>query len=361
MTADRIAILMHDFAPGGSERIAIRLGNEWARQGRQVSLLLGNDGGASRRLVDERVELVVADPAVPRGLGMRRRLAGRLPALVARARAQLLFVPGNYHFPIAAAFARKRPRPAIVAKLSNPIGRAGRSWWGQTVFEAVLRHRLGPVEAIVAMSPALAREAERVLGAGSVVAIAQPSLPDRPLPLAPTAVAPVVVAAGRFVPQKRFDLLVEALSLLETPAARLILLGDGAGRAALAAQASRLGLDGRLSMPGHVDDIRASLDVARLCVISSDYEGYPAVAVEALAAGVPVVATDCSPAIGEILADPALGTIVPPGDATALAGAIDARLATPPPDRAALAASVAGHRIGPIASEYLALFDRLTG
>jgi glycosyltransferase involved in cell wall biosynthesis len=112
-------------------------------------------------------------------------------------------------------------------------------------------------------------------------------------------------------------------------------------------------------MPGHVDDIREALDRARLCVISSDYEGCPAVAIEALAAGVPVVATDCSPAFREILGDRHLGTIVPTGDAAALAAAIDARLTGSPAERAALAASVIGHRIGPIAGAYLALFDRL--
>ena len=115
--------------------------------------------------------------------------------------------------------------------------------------------------------------------------------------------------------------------------ARLILLGEGRLRGALAARARRLGIEQRVAMPGYVDDIRAALDRARLCVISSDYEGYPAVAIEALAAGVPVVATDCSPAIHEILGDPRLGMIVPAGDAAALAVAIDARLASVPANR----------------------------
>jgi len=359
MTADRIAILLHDFAPGGSERIAVRLANEWARQGRMVTLLVGNEGGALRRMVEADIAVIAAEPPVKRAWGMRRRLARRLPGLVAAARPQLLFVPGNYHFPIVARFARRRDRPAIVAKLSNPVTRNGRSRLAQALFDAVLRQRLGRVEAVIAMSPALAGEAEAVLGRGSVVAIAQPSLPDQPPPSGPATAEPVIIAAGRFVVQKRFDLLLAAMARLATADARLVLLGDGPGRAALSAQVRRLGLVGRVAMPGHVDDIRAALDGARLCVISSDYEGYPAVAVEALAAGVPVVATDCSPAIRELLGDPALGTIVPPRDAAALAAAIDARLSGPPPVRAALARSVTGHRIGPIAAEYLALFDRL--
>jgi glycosyltransferase involved in cell wall biosynthesis len=359
MTAERLAILLHDFAPGGSERIAIRLANQWAQQGRAVTLITGNEGGALRAMVDDTVAVIAADPPVMRGWGMRRRLARRLPALVAAARPDLLFVPGNYHFPIVAPLTRQRRRPAIVAKLSNPVTRKGRNWLAKQLFDAVLRRRLGRVDAVVAMSPALAAEAEAVLGEGSVIPIAQPTLPDAPLPLAPAAAEPVIVAAGRFVAQKRFDLLLDALARLASADARLTLLGDGPRRSALSAQARRLGIDWRVAMPGHVDDIRATLDRARLCVISSDYEGYPAVAIEALAAGVPVVATDCSPAIREILCDPMRGMIVAPGDAAALAAAIDARLSAPPADRAILAETANGHRIGAIAAEYLALFDRL--
>src|SRR5581483_8709648 len=138
-------------------------------------------------------------------------------------------------------------------------------------------------------------------------------------PLAPPVAAPVIVAAGRLVAQKRFDLLVEAMARLATRDARLVLLGNGPQRARLAARVTALGLAERISMPGQVEDVRSALDAARLCVVSSDYEGYPAVAIEALAAGVPLVATDCSPAIGEILSDPMRGTIVPRGDTAALA------------------------------------------
>jgi glycosyltransferase involved in cell wall biosynthesis len=359
MTADRLAVLLHDFAPGGSERIAIRLANEWARQGRAVTLLTGNDSGALRAMVDDAVAVITADPPVRRGRGMRRLLARRLPGLIAAARPALLFVPGNYHFPVAARFSRRAMRPAIVAKLSNPVMRKGRGRLAQALFDAVLRLRLSRVDAVVAMSPALAAEAEAVIGAGRVIPIAQPSLADEAVSPGAAVAAPVIVAAGRFVAQKRFDLLLEAMAHLATPAAELILLGDGPARAALSARARRLGLGARVVMPGYVDDIRDALDRARLCVISSDYEGYPAVAIEALAAGVPLVATDCSPAIREILSKPSLGTVVPPGDASALAKAIDAQLSAPAPDRAMLAGSVTGHRIGAIARDYLALFDRL--
>src|SRR5262249_33210832 len=155
--------------------------------------------------------------------GTRRRLARQLPRLVAAARPQLLFVPGNYHFPIVARFTRRRDRPAIVAKLSNPVRRNERARPVQALFDIALRWRLGRAEAAVAMSPAVAAEAAGVLGPGSAGTIAQPSLADVPAVLAPAIAEPVIVAAGRFVAQKRFDLLLDAMARLTTPDARLIL------------------------------------------------------------------------------------------------------------------------------------------
>ena len=142
MTADRIAILLHDFTPGGSERIAIRLANEWASRGRSVTIIAGDEGGTLRPMVGDDVTVVGAQPPVWRGSGTRRRLARLLPGLLESTKPRLLFVPGNYHFRIVASLARQRHRPAIVAKLSNPVRRAGRHPLAQRVFDATLRHRL---------------------------------------------------------------------------------------------------------------------------------------------------------------------------------------------------------------------------
>ena len=178
MTADRIAILLHDFAPGGSERIAVRLRrNEWARQGRMVTLIVGNRSGALRRMVGADVTVIAAEPPVKRGWGMRRRLARRLSGLIVAARPQLLFVPGNYHFPVVARFARRGERPSIVAKLSNPVARKGRPWLAQTLLDAMMRVRLGRIEAVVAMSPALAADTETFWAAAALSRSPSPACP----------------------------------------------------------------------------------------------------------------------------------------------------------------------------------------
>ena len=123
-------------------------------------------------------------------------------------------------------------------------------------------------------------------------------------------------------------------------------------------QSRALEIADRVEFIGYVTDIRPWLDAARLFVLASDFEGYPAVLVEALAAGRPVVATDCTPAT-RLLDAPGAGTVVPLDDSEALARAISAMLAQSPPDPEALAALVAHHRIGAVATEYLDLFAAL--
>ena len=137
-------------------------------------------------------------------------------------------------------------------------------------------------------------------------------------------------------------------------------MGEGPLRADLAALAASLGVGDRVELPGYVPDLRPWLDRARVFLLSSRYEGYGAVVVEALAAGRPVVAFDTTPAVGELLSGaPDRGIVVPAGDLDALARALERALARPSRDPAALAAAVDRFRIGPVAQAYLALFDEV--
>ncbi len=102
---------------------------------------------------------------------------------------------------------------------------------------------------------------------------------------------------------------------------------------------------------------RPWLDAARAFLLSSWYEGYAAVIVEALDAGRPVVATDCTPAAFELLSHHGAGAVAPIGDAAALAACLRRVLSAAPPDADRLADAVADYRIGPISLAYLQVFD----
>ncbi len=135
---------------------------------------------------------------------------------------------------------------------------------------------------------------------------------------------PVIIAVGRFHPQKNFPLLLEAFAevRLRYSKARLLILGDGAERPKLEALVKKLGLSGSVEMPGFVANPYAYMRRAKLFVLSSDYEGLPTVLVEALACGCPVVATNCPSGPDEILQGGKYGQLVTPGNKEELCAAI---------------------------------------
>lgn len=141
---------------------------------------------------------------------------------------------------------------------------------------------------------------------------------------------PVLLAAGRLAPQKDFPTLLNAFARVRSRReARLVILGEGPERARLERLAADLGIAADLKMPGAVLNPFAYMARARLFVLSSAWEGFGNVLVEALACGCPVVSTDCPSGPGEILDGGAFGRLVPVGDEEALADGILRALASP--------------------------------
>lgn len=137
---------------------------------------------------------------------------------------------------------------------------------------------------------------------------------------------PALLTVGRLNPQKNHAGLLAALARTHTEAV-LLVAGDGALRPALEARAAELGLRDRVRWLGVRTDVADLLAAADLFVLASDWEGNPLVVMEAMAAGRPVVAT----AVGCVpeLVPAEAGILVPPGDALALARALDLVLGDP--------------------------------
>jgi glycosyltransferase involved in cell wall biosynthesis len=148
--------------------------------------------------------------------------------------------------------------------------------------------------------------------------------------LAPTGV-PMLLSVGRLTDQKDHMTLVRAFALVraERPCT-LVILGEGERRAAVVAEARRLGVADDVTLPGFVPNPYPHFRRAAAFVLSSRWEGLPTALIEALALGVPVVSTDCDAGPREILGDGRYGALVPVGDARALAAAILSTLNRPP-------------------------------
>jgi glycosyltransferase involved in cell wall biosynthesis len=182
---------------------------------------------------------------------------------------------------------------------------------------------------------------------------------------ADSGISQVVLAAGRLSPEKGFGVLVEAAETIcrDNPRAGIVLFGEGMLRPELERRIAALGLDRRFLMPGFRTDLDALIGAADTVVLPSYTEGLPNVALEASAAGVPVVAT----AVGgtpEAISDGESGYLVPPGQPLAIASRVSEllrdeglrkRFGAAGPERMRARFTFEAQ-----AAEYLRLFDRMS-
>ena len=138
---------------------------------------------------------------------------------------------------------------------------------------------------------------------------------------------PYVAAVGRLVPQKGFDVLLEAFARLDAPEVDLLIAGDGPERRRLEALRERLGLGARVHLLGVMDraTVASLYRGARLVACTSRWEGLPLVCLEAMASGRAVVASRVD-GIPDAVGDGETGLLVPPEDPLALADALGALL-----------------------------------
>jgi glycosyltransferase involved in cell wall biosynthesis len=136
---------------------------------------------------------------------------------------------------------------------------------------------------------------------------------------------PIILACGRLSRDKNYPFLVRAFAQMKTSHARLVILGEGLDRGRIEAEIARLGLADRVSLPGYTDPT-LWYDKASCFAMSSSRETFGLVIVEALAAGLPIVAT-ASGGPDEILENGRYGCVVAQDNEAGFAEALDAALA----------------------------------
>lgn len=354
-----IVIPMHDFTRGGTERIAIGLAAAWMDAGRPVTILAGSEEGGLRDTVDARVKVVILNPPIPRsplsrlslGKGMARRMVALDP--------DVIFLPGNFHLFLSQPLRRACPRAVMVAKISNPPVPDGLEG---SLMRPFFRYFAGALDGMAALSDGLARDATAIAPATPVRVLHDPLFVGGVAAQARTPRDGVcrILWAGRLEPQKDAGLALKTIQALNRLApAHLTLLGDGSLRTWTESQIAAMGLQGQVTLLGHVPGIEAYLAKSDVLLMTSHYEGQPAVAGEALAQGVPVVSTDCCTMLGEMIAIPEAGRVVKSRSPEDLAAALLAFCQASPPPPEMLRALVARFAPQARAQAYLAWFDEL--
>jgi glycosyltransferase involved in cell wall biosynthesis len=335
-----VLFITRNMEPGGSEEVLLRLLRDIDRSRFFPRLFVLDGGGAW-------LSRVPAD--VPVYFGAERRRFRRrydLPLVFANAlwaarRTDLVIgsTEGVTTY-LAYAVGRLLRRPSLGWFHMDYVGqfkRMGDPGWIEKFFLRGVYRRLSNV---IFVSRGARESLVRMLGMNGTPpgwrviynAISPPKTsPDsEPAPWTAAAfAAPVILAAGRFVPQKGFDVLLAAFAALRQRglSLHLVILGDGPDRSELEAATVRLGVADTVWMPGWVANPRFFIRQAEAFLLSSLFEGFGLVLVEALSVGTPVIATDCPSGPREILCDGEFGLLVPPGDAGALADAIAGLLA----------------------------------
>ena len=386
MSRLRLALVTRRFWPlvGGAEMVMSNLAVEFRRQGHDVTIVTAQWQPTWPTEVVHREVPVVRLPNPPqRAWGTLRYMLALTRWLKSHAtKLDAVYVSMLKHDAYSAIGALAGSRVPVVIRAEG-AGETGDCHWQSTArFGLRIRRRCHSADAIVAPSGAIfgeLRDAGYPLGRtyqlSNGVAVGAPrSVLDRRMArtvlaesnpdLAVGGDTPVVVYTGRLHEAKGLYDLLRAWPLVldQFPGARLWIVGDGPARDDLFETILDLDLRHQVQLPGAFDDVQDVLHAADAYVLPSYEEGMSIALLEAMAAGVPVVATDI-PGNQALVQHGQHGLLVPPRDPAALASALIQQLAQP--RRAAMLAAAAHQRVSNdfslqrMASTHLDLFQEL--
>ncbi|CAD6524748.1 glycosyltransferase family 4 protein [Paraburkholderia metrosideri] len=323
----KILMLVSSMQGGGAERVASTLVNAWAARGDAVTLAATFSGrGACHYELSSNVKFVyLVDLAKQRGKAPRAYYS-RFMALRSLIRASKPDVIVSFltNVNITAILAsRGLGVPVIVSERTNPLADRRSLFW------KLLCKLVYPQASIVTLlTDSVVTPFRKVVPGIKRIAVVPSPLPDALLAQNPQPLSEGerkrVIALGRLHECKQFDLLVNAFSSIAhvLPDWDLWIWGEGPERTRLEAQIARLGMSGRIFLPGQTRTPWAVMINAQAFVLSSRHEGLPMALMEGMALGLPSVAFDCPSGPKELTCDGQDGLLIPPGDEFAMANGL---------------------------------------
>jgi glycosyltransferase involved in cell wall biosynthesis len=333
MSRQKICFVLPSLNGGGAERAAVHILNALDPEAWDRSMYLFEREGPYLDAVDPSIELVGGNSAsrVGRWLGLR--------SFMRRVRPQLVVAFLSY-FSVLTAVRSARVGARVVFNQQTPmsgfLNDADYHWrrpWHRRAFSYAVRLGYRGADAIVSTSTGVADDLVSQFGVARdrITVVHNPTDLDAVAaavrePLAPAQqkqlAHPLIVAAGRLADAKNYPLLIDALAVLrQRVPAQLMILGEGEREAALREQVSRLGLVDNVVFCGFQRNPWKFIACADVFALSSRYEGFGNVLIEAMACGVPVVAT-ASPGTREIVNNGVDGLLVDAHEPEMLAAAL---------------------------------------
>ncbi len=363
-----ISIFIPTLTGGGVEKNMVHLSRGFVDRGYTVDMVLAKAVGPFLDELDPRVHLVDLKSS---------RVLAAIPGLVRylRRRRPDILLAGMGHANIVALIARWVSRISCRVVVSvHTVLSVHKKYSDKKLTGAIplLARFFYPAAAgIIAVSDDVAADLVKISGLApdSITVIGNPVVTPElragydqrpPHRFFGPGMPPVVLSVGRMDAQKAFDVLLEAHALLlkQTPH-HLLILGDGRDRLRLETQAADLGVTDTVDMPGFVEQVPGYMAQSAVFALASRFEGFGNVLVEALAGGLPVVATQCSGGPSFILEGGRFGRLVPVEDPQALADAL-AQVLADPPDTEELVRRAEDFSLDSITEAYLALFQDIS-
>jgi len=327
-----VALFLPTLTPGGIERCMLNLASGFIQQGVSVDLVVADYRGDFISKIPD--EATVVD------LGVDRVLKSILPLrkYITNTEPDVLLA-GHTHANIAAVIAGKTSMSdttiAIGIHNTHSMSKSASKGLISKVTQLLYPRLYSQADHVIAVSEGAKQDIVQntTLKPNDVSVIYNPVVTEELYTEAAQSVdhpwlnddtIDVVLGAGRLAEQKDFETLIRAFEGVaeQKDNARLLIVGSGSKEAQLQTLVSELGLEDRVELVGYVDNLYAYMNAADVFVLSSRWEGFGIVLVEAMAVGTPVVSTDCPHGPSEILSNGEYGELVDVGDTEAMADSI---------------------------------------
>ena len=338
-SAKKISIFLTDLGGGGAERVMLNLANGFIARGFEVDLLLVNSEGPYLSKLHRDIKLIGFKAS---------KLSSSVPELISYLRQTQpdILMTALEDTNLAAIFAHLLacvPTRMVVTVHNNLTQESKRlKSLKRKLVPKLIRWTYPFADLVVAVSHGVAEDLTRLgIHPDKVRVVYNPIItpdfdemtrayPEHPWFSDPDY--PVVLGVGRLEPQKDFETLIRAYSLVrQQRPARLMILGQGSQHQRLLAFCKERNLsETDVTFPGFVENPLAYMAHASVCVLSSAWEGFGNVLVESMGAGTPVVSTDCPSGPAEILENGKYGRLVPVGAWKEMSSAILDTLNEPP-------------------------------
>ncbi len=326
-----ISLFIPSFGGGGAERVVVNLANEFVRRGYHIHIVVLDENGPLLKEVSEKCQIInLSTKKVSKSFkSINKYIIKAKPDVLIANLSHLSIMILLASFFVRAKtkyFVVEHNTPSKTSLASNKLSAKLLPFLMYLTYwraDRVIAVSKGVKNDLVKTIPYLRRKVEVIYNPifSNEIMVRKNEPIDDSWFLSQKA--PTIISVGRLTLQKDFVTLLKAFTIVKKEmCAKLVILGEGEERENLEKLAKDLEVLDDVYMPGFVSNPYKYMGKANVFVLSSIYEGFANVLVEALACGIPVVSTDCESGPREILDNGKYGKLVPVGDAEKMAEAI---------------------------------------